>query len=492
MDRDSNPAAPQFLQWHKTRTNSKGEVYPCGEECYKCFDTRRRYFPDMSKDELKKARADARAVDDRFTELREDKVRGEGRFRKDEKVDVKALIRKTKAVYDDAYIEGTFYTLEAYAKKLGMAGVSEITLLDHLDKLGLEVVSDDAGVRGVEVPDCDEGQYRFKRGRRQEVASMKTEQYQDKRMQQERFEHLAEKKIGSIASGSADKGAEGRRFPTASGDEHSECSSLGIALMGRSCGSESTAMVSAMASPAKSASSLGTTLSWGGASCVSLAKRRQAATAQPEVANGIRNCKVEGKVQPEGKVEGKASEVEDEALATSKRRRRCSNDVAIESALRLIAKVEVDMSWGEHWNSKSRKRDFDALLARLSSVGRKCGSFLSDESAASTSDRCFQVVERLEARQALFEKLRQDFAAFVTEPAPASSLKMLLEAPRNLLGSILTMGAQQLVDKSVSQPASLEAACHYQTMCCSVGSSTLMVRVLCAARFPGRVSGEPT
>ena len=104
-DRDSNPDAPQWLMWHKTRQNSKGEVYPCGQECYKCFDTRRRYFPEMSKDELRQARNKIRAVDDRFTELREDRVRGDGRFKKDEGVDVQALVQKKQAQYDESYVE---------------------------------------------------------------------------------------------------------------------------------------------------------------------------------------------------------------------------------------------------------------------------------------------------------------------------------------------------------------------------------------------------
>ena len=88
VERDSSPDVPHYLLWHKTRTLKNGELGPCGVECYRCFDVRRRFFHQHTMQQLKDERVKARPVDDRFHELRADRVRGEGKFKDDEVVDV--------------------------------------------------------------------------------------------------------------------------------------------------------------------------------------------------------------------------------------------------------------------------------------------------------------------------------------------------------------------------------------------------------------------
>ena len=59
IDRDSKDVPdvePIFLHWTKMNTNSKGQQYPGGEECYACFGVRRRFFPNQDMKELKSSR----------------------------------------------------------------------------------------------------------------------------------------------------------------------------------------------------------------------------------------------------------------------------------------------------------------------------------------------------------------------------------------------------------------------------------------------------
>ena len=45
-EKDLLPAVEQLLKWHKIKINAQGDHYPAGNECYVCFDTRRRFFGD--------------------------------------------------------------------------------------------------------------------------------------------------------------------------------------------------------------------------------------------------------------------------------------------------------------------------------------------------------------------------------------------------------------------------------------------------------------
>lgn len=209
IDRDSTPEQRQFVLWSKSGTTKTGCLYPTGEECYRCFDVRRRYFPELARVDLTKERRASRAVDDRFTELRADKVRGEKKFHKDEAVDVKRLAEKKKSTFDERYEEGTFYELRAYARKCGLDDFADDSdLIQHLqDKFGLQVREDADGTLGVEVVDQDASQYRFKRGRRAEASTIKRESYTDKRTEAERVSDWASQMPGGGNSMTAHLGA---------------------------------------------------------------------------------------------------------------------------------------------------------------------------------------------------------------------------------------------------------------------------------------------
>lgn len=174
---------------------------------------------------------------------------------------------------------------------------------------------------------------------------------------------------------------------------------------------------------------------------------------------GLLSVKADAKGNDAGNDSGDAADdgMTDEIGAHPKRRRRCSSDAATENAMSLIAKVEREMSWALHCNNRSRRRDFEAMCARLVSAGRKCGTFLSNELAMSTSGRCFALAEKLEARQAVFDDLRSDFSGLVLRPLPTKVATILREAPASLLATILTMSIQGMIDKCLSSPTIVQS-----------------------------------
>lgn len=67
-----------FVTWAKTTRSARGVLMPAGEECYRCFDVRRRFF-GQPMSELTDLRATSKALDERFYELRRDRATGANR-----------------------------------------------------------------------------------------------------------------------------------------------------------------------------------------------------------------------------------------------------------------------------------------------------------------------------------------------------------------------------------------------------------------------------
>ena len=109
------------------------------------------------------------------------------------------------------------------------------------------------------------------------------------------------------------------------------------------------------------------------------------------------------------------------------------------------------MPWSEHWECRKCRRVVDAMTGCLKVSGRRAGAFLADEAAVSVSQRCFDLSEKLEERQTLFDEMRDDFQRMVMKPLKLAREKAVLEAPTPLLANVLTVCGQQLVDKSFTQ-----------------------------------------
>jgi len=183
------PDGQQYLIWMKTLTNKDGVEYPCGSECYRCFDTRRAHFSGHSVEALKKARVQCREVDNKYASLRAVRARGEKISLDAGQVDVQAMIEKTKKDFNSRCVEGTFMDLRAFCEQQRLTycppsdeqGHSQLVSCIKCN-LRLAVARDANGTLGVEIMDHNLVQYRFRRGVTDEVASKQVELYQVDRL----------------------------------------------------------------------------------------------------------------------------------------------------------------------------------------------------------------------------------------------------------------------------------------------------------------------
>ena len=79
-----------FLKWKEERVKA-GVVQFIGNECWYCYDTRRRFFEEniLTLNEL---RATNDELDGNFDKYRRSKVRGTGEFVKEERVSAKSFV----------------------------------------------------------------------------------------------------------------------------------------------------------------------------------------------------------------------------------------------------------------------------------------------------------------------------------------------------------------------------------------------------------------
>ena len=84
---------------------------------------------------------------------------------------------------------------------------------------------------------------------------------------------------------------------------------------------------------------------------------------------------------------------------------------------------------------------------------------MGDVVAAGLSQQCFDVAERLEARQSLIDKLRLNFCELVISDSTPADVAALKSCPLPLLANILTMSASGLVDKVAVDVKCIDALC---------------------------------
>ena len=119
------------------------------------------------------------------------------------KGDIKFTTTKTKAAFDQRFVEGTFVPLRKYASQRGL-DASE-TVLDTdlailvMDKFGERVKRCEVtGVLGIELLDgAAGGEYRFRHGIDESVTMQKGQEFDDKHQWQLKFESLQTKMGGN-------------------------------------------------------------------------------------------------------------------------------------------------------------------------------------------------------------------------------------------------------------------------------------------------------
>lgn len=476
LDRDCAPGNQFYLVWAKKQKRADGRFQPAGVECYKCFDTRRRHFQGYTAPALCEARKDSRALDDRYHELRADRVRGENQYKSAEQVDVQSYVKKSRAQFNELFQEGTFHELWAFAalrrlpfdhKRDG----DEERLKQHItEQLRMDVVQDAQGVWGVEVLDHGTGQYRFRRGLADKVERTKREQYDNKDMERERVAMLNQKQ--------QDAGGGWRPLSL-----HGHQDGFGSTThVGRGASSARSSAPSEYSHGCNSPTSLGA-LSDRSPSPPPVAVRGRERVAGPtSSADSSRPTRVptDGKRRVAVSQSPSMKNDEDESMRRflESKKRRTSSDIAIDAAQTLMLKVVKTMTFEQHWNQKGRRREFDALIGRLAACGRRCGNFLADETAAETSQRCFNLSDNLEARQEMFESIRDDFAHFALQPMNDKTVQVLRDSPPATLGSILTTSMQQLVDSCLGKREHVQAIVSTLTFCPRRSSPTVRLSML--------------
>ena len=464
IDRDCAEGKEEYLVWTKTRVNAQKELLPSGDECYRCFDTRRRYFKKHSMQDMIAKRKSCRPLDDKFTELRLDRQSGEKKFQDQEEVDTEKFIDKVKESFHDRFEEGTFHEIWSFAGKRNLKYDNEADLIDHIEsKLGMNVVEDEEGNLGVEILDHDPGQYRFRRGRGERRKMVKREKYGKEAdpIAKERFEQgRAKLEANATAQNVGFLSLQGRQEAWAQGPVHSEdeadaqaqsCgskASTSRALRGLLAGSDTQESGAAGYHP--SSHSRASTPSAHGAGSVS--------TPPPPVASIARPCLSSQKqLADKSSARSNTGSVTADEEGPGRKKRRCAAEHVIDSATELFKSAQERWSWPAQWENKNRKRDFEGYCTRLTTSARKCAAVLADEAATSLSENIFNFVEKVEARQVLFDAVRHNFVKVAQRGLEKAELKLLQEAPPTLLGSIITAHMIAALDKCVGNAEIVKA-----------------------------------
>ena len=344
-----------------------------------------------------------------------------------------------------------------------MTHLSEADLEDHVtNKLNLEIVTDEDGVKGVEIVDSNAGTYRFKRARLLRVSKGGHEVYEDKGVAEERYADLAAKQALRVGGGRAeipgllasDDGVKllhvGRFCPAAlEGPEVARARSVADDESSSDVADSSTA-------DGHDASAVGSVVQSSQTPPLSAPVLRQSAAVPAESSRG-RSSAPERK-RPHSVVASSSPDGGDgSTCGRQKKRRRGNAEFVKETAQQLLDSTESSMDFSGHWQSATRRRDFDALVSRLEANGRKTGALFGDDDAMNLSQKLFTLAETLQNRQALFECIRDDFAVFALKPLDQLPAKMITEAPRELLGSMLTLHLHGLIDKAVGSQERIKA-----------------------------------
>jgi ribosomal protein L44E len=155
IDKHSHPEKPSFLHWvhsriskaEQTQGKSKAKAkagakkvvkeedlrYPSGEECYTCFDVRRKWYTGLTLDQLLDKRKDDSSVDDAFNEYRHDSASGEHKF-KGQKAKQINTVEKGTSEFGKDYVAGTFERLDVFAANRRIKYETESQLVAHIEE----------------------------------------------------------------------------------------------------------------------------------------------------------------------------------------------------------------------------------------------------------------------------------------------------------------------------------------------------------------------
>ena len=154
----------ELVKWHKYHKNEENDKVPTAHVCYKCFDTNRSNFGGMAQADLDEARRNSPKLNEKYCELRQNKVRG---IKHKEVVDVKVFLQEEEEEFsEEVPEEGIFYSLVDFCDKFaeGYHFENLAQRREFIEANGYEIVQNRKGKEGVEVMELGPESYRFRRG----------------------------------------------------------------------------------------------------------------------------------------------------------------------------------------------------------------------------------------------------------------------------------------------------------------------------------------
>ena len=113
LERQAAPGDEHYLVWVTLTTDKNGVTKPCGRECYKCRDTRRRYYPELKSQQELVDKIEDKDEQVIFLERRGKRVTGEDKNTKNINVKTSVDVKKEEAVSDECYKKYKQKSIEA-------------------------------------------------------------------------------------------------------------------------------------------------------------------------------------------------------------------------------------------------------------------------------------------------------------------------------------------------------------------------------------------
>ena len=126
------------------------------------------------------------------------------------------------------------------------------------------------------------------------------------------------------------------------------------------------------------------------------------------------------------------------------KRKGSQKDIACAKAVDEKETMEALFCFEKHWESRQRKRDFDAKLASCERVASRCGGYVMDQDCMLVSQQLFDVVEKLRERAVLFDVIRTRFSDLVNFELTGSQVRLFKEANEKTMVNIMVSSLQML------------------------------------------------
>ena len=128
------------------------------------------------------------------------------------------------------------------------------------------------------------------------------------------------------------------------------------------------------------------------------------------------------------------------------KRSRTDPGSIIATAQEKLDAAKAAFDWIPHWECRNKRKDFDAKIAALRVMGRRCGVILRNKAATQVSENCFLFADEADERQAFYENVRERFDGLVSMGVTMSLFSLLMNAPLSLLLQIVSLSCERLID----------------------------------------------